>query len=426
MSYLTGLECIRCGAAFGIEPRFDGCPECRSVAPANLTARYDFQAIRRTFRKDLLRHRPPSMWRYQELLPPDPREVSTLGEGMTPLVNCPRYGSKLGVPRLYIKDESRNPTGSFKDRLAAAALAMATRFSARTIGVSSTGNAGAAAAAYAARKGIPCVVLTAPGGPSAVATQIQAHGAMVLATARKPDRWKLLETAVREWGWYPTSPYFAPPIGSNPYGVEGYKTIAYEISEQLDWQVPDWCVLAVAYGDALFGMWKGFDELRRLGFTDRCPRLVAAEMSGSLRAALESGQDAVPEIPAPAPYVAGSISVNQSTYQALFALRASGGLAVAAENGELLELQRELAGREGLYGEPSSLAALAALRRLRADGTIGVNDAVVVVNTATGLKDPQATASQAPAIPVIGDKVEALREKLSAVYGYAVEEAPAR
>ena len=421
MSHLTGLVCIRCGSSFGIEPRFDGCPECRREAPANLTPRYDLDAVGRALSVESLHGRPPGMRRYRELLPPDVQNAATLGEGDTPLLHCERYGRRIGIERLFLKDESQNPSGSFKDRLAFAAIAMAPRFGARAVGVSSTGNAGAAAAAYTARAGLPCIVLTVQGAASAIITQMQAYGAMVVATRTKADRWKLLQTGVAEWGWYPTSPYFGPPVGSNPYGVDGYKTLAYEVCEQMDWEPPDWCVLPVAYGDALFGMWKGFDELARLGLIRKQPRMVAAEMAGCLAAALASGEDAIPEIAAPSPYVAGSISVNQSTYQALHALRASGGTARVARNDELLALQRNLAADEGIYAEPSSLAALAAVGRLCEEGRIGPRDTVVVVNTASGLKDTGATAAATPEIPTVDGDTTQFLETLRDAYGYRVD-----
>ena len=421
MSHLTGLACIRCGASFGIEPRFDGCPECRREAPSNLTPRYDLDTVARELSVESLRGRPSGMRRYRELLPPDIQDAATLGEGETPLLHCERYGRRLGLERLFLKDESQNPSGSFKDRLAFTALAMAGRFGARAVGVSSTGNAGAAAAAYAARAGLPCIVLTVQGAASAIVTQMQAYGAMVVATRTKADRWKLLQTGVAEWGWYPTSAYFGPPVGSNPYGVDGYKTLAYEICEQMDGEAPDWCVLPVAYGDALFGMWKGFDELARLGLIRTQPRMVAAEMAGCLGAALASGEDAIPEIPAPTPYVAGSISVNQSTYQALYALRASGGTARVARNDALLGLQRDLAADEGVYAEPSSLAALAAVGRLCEEGRIAPSDTVVVVNTASGLKDTAATAAASREIPTVDGDIGQFLETLSNAYGYRAE-----
>lgn len=421
MSHLTGLACIRCGASFGVEPRFDGCPACRRTAPANLTPQYDFDAIAREFPVESLRHRPADLWRYRELLPVDPADAAALGEGMTPLLHCERYGRRIGLARLFLKDESRNPSGSFKDRLAVTALAMTRRFRARAVGVSSTGNAGAAAACYAARMGLPCIVLTVRGASSALMAQIRAYGAMVVAAETKAQRWKLLQTAVAEWGWYPTSPYFGPPVGSNPYGVDGYKTLAYEVCEQMDWDPPDWCVLPVAYGDALFGMYKGFDELARLGWIRKRPRMAAAEMAGSLTAALASGGDVLPEIPAPTPCVAGSISVDRSTYQALHALRGSRGTARVVENEALPGLQRDLAADEGIYAEPSSLAALAAVGRLCEEGEIGADDTVVALNTATGLKDPAAADAHAPEIPTVGGDVHEFLGTLKDVYGYRAD-----
>ncbi len=418
MSFLTGLKCIRCDASFPVEPRFDGCPNCRPKTPSNLTPTYDYAGIQRAFSKDALGDRPLNMWRYHEFLPPDMSEAPALEEGMTPLVHCPDLGAKLGVPNLYLKDESRNPTGSFKDRLAVVALGMAGRFSAHTVGVSSTGNAGAAAAAYSARKGLRCVVLTVKGAASAMVTQIRAYGAMVVATEKMEDRWTLLQAAIQRLGWYPTSPFFGPPIGSNCYGVDGYKTMAYEVCEQLDWRAPEWCVLPVAYGDALYGMWKGFDEFAEMGYVKSRPRMAAGETAGSLEAAMREGVDAIPVKAAPSPSVASSINVAQSTYQARHALRASGGLAATAEDEELLELQAELASREGIYAEPSSLAALAAIRKLRARGEILKTETVVGLITATGLKDPDATASSLGEIPVVSGDLEALLETLGKSYDY--------
>ena len=174
---------------------------------------------------------------------------------------------------------------------------MARRFGAKVIASSSSGNAGAAAAAYAAKAGLPCVVFTFLGAARPLVAQMRAYGAMVVVVENKADRWRLQSAGVREFGWYPTSPFFGPVVGSNPYGMEGYKTIAYEIAEAFDWQPPDWCVLPVCYGDALYGMWKGFEELKALGWIDRVPRLVAAEVSGSLTAAMASGEPMPPERP---------------------------------------------------------------------------------------------------------------------------------
>ncbi len=418
MSFLTGLACIRCGAAFPAEPRFDGCPHCRAEAPSNLTPTYDYDGIRRAFRVEALRDRPHTMWRYHEFLPPDAAEVVTLAEGMTPLVHVPRLGSRLGVPHLYLKDESRNPTWSFKDRLASAAISMGGRFGARTVGVSSSGNAGAAGAAYAARAGLPCVIFTFQGAAGSMLTQMRAYGAFVVATAQKADRWKLLQACIDKLGWYPTSPFFGPPIGSNPYGVDGYKTIAFEVCEQLGWRAPDWCVFPVAYGDALFGAWKGFREFADLGLVPNRPRLVAAEIYGSLQRALMGSGDLPPEMPASPPTIALSIGTARSTYQALHALRQAHGLARTLEDSDLLHLQKLLGRDEGIYAEPSSVAALAAIWRLRAEGMLGEHETVVAVMTASGLKDPEPTAREAGEIPVVTPDLAVLGDALKRAYGF--------
>ena len=421
MSFLTGLACIRCGVAFPPEPRFDGCPRCRAEAPSNLTPTYDYEGIRRAFRVEALRDRPHTMWRYREFLPPDEAEVVTLAEGMTPLLPAPRLGSRLGVPGLFLKDESRNPTWSFKDRLAATALAMGRRFGARTVGVSSSGNAGAAAAAYAARAGLRCVVFTFQGAAGAMMTQMRAYGACVVATAQKAERWTLLQACIDRLGWYPTSPFFGPPIGSNPYGVDGYKTIAFEICEQLGWRAPDWCVLPVAYGDALFGAWKGFREFADLGLVPNRPRMVAGEIYGSLERALLGEGDVPPEMPSPPPTIALSIGTARSTYQALHALRHGRGLARTIEDEDLLHLQKLLAADEGVYAEPSSLAALAAVWRLRSQEIIGEGETVVAVMTASGLKDPEPTAREAGEIPLVTADLAVLRDALKRAYGFDLE-----
>ena len=288
----SALACVRCGARYPLTAWAEDCVSCRQSGPANLTVCYGEEPPR-------LR-RPAAgltLWRWAEALPVDEIDAVSLGEGNTPLVEVPRLARALGVGRLWVKDESRNPTWSFKDRLATVVVSFARRAGARVIASSSTGNAGAAVAAYAARAGLPCVVVTAAGAAGPMLAQMRAYGAMVLAVRDKADRWKLLEAGVRRYGWFPTSPFFGPVVGSNPYGIEGYKTLAYEIAEALDWRAPDWCTLPVCYGDALFGLWKGFEDLHGLGWVARRPRLIAAEIYGSLGRALVDGGDVVPDMP---------------------------------------------------------------------------------------------------------------------------------
>src|SRR5215470_10755348 len=383
MPSASALVCVRCSARYAVDRFADDCPACRSAgAPANLTVAYDTAPGAGLGRNDLQR-RPHSMWRWDSFLPASAKDAVSLGEGDTPLLEA----SNLGLGDLWIKDESRNPTWSFKDRLASGALTMAKRFGAKVIASSSSGNAGAAAAAYAAKAGLPCVVFTFLGASPPLVAQMRAYGAMVVAVEDKADRWRLQSAGVRQLGWYPTSPFFGPVVGSNPYGMEGYKTIAFEVAEAFDWQPPDWCVLPVCYGDALFGMWKGFEELKALGWIERTPRLVAAEVSGSIAAALASGEPMPPERSRNAASIATSIGASQGTVQAVEVLRRSGGTAITVDDDEISRWVVTLGAREGIWPEPSSAAPFAAIERLRAVGIIEPDARVVALLTASGLKD---------------------------------------
>ena len=406
----AGLACIRCGRPAPLDAYARACAACaEDGVTANLGVVYKGPAPDR----DAIPAAPATLWRYAGALPLDATEAVSMGEGMTPLI-------PLAAPHcraLLVKDETRNPTWSFKDRLASVAVSWAKKVGAPAIATSSSGNAGAAAAAYAARAGLPCVVLTFRGAAGAMVEQIRAAGAMVLECAAKEDRWRILSAAVRELGWFPTSPFFGPAAGSNPLGIEGYKTLAYEIAEQLGWRAPDWCVLPVCYGDALFGLWKGFDEMRRWGWTEGMPRLAAAEVSGSLAAGL-AGDDAMPPaVEREAGSIAVSIDIPRSTAQALLALRRSGGLAVRLGDAEIAAARAALARDGGPFVEASSAAAFAAVGRLGEDGAIGRGDTVVAVATASGLKDA-AAAGGAP--PRVGTGPGDLRRALAEHYGFDV------
>ena len=417
MARPVALECIRCGAAYALTAWAEDCARCRGAAASNLTVRYEGPALG-GLRREALAGRAPTLWRYAEALPVEAADAVTLGEGWTPLVPAPRLAAALGIRELWIKDESRNPTWSFKDRLASVVVSSARRLGARVIASSSSGNAGAAVAAYAARAGLPCVVFTFQATAGPMVTQMRAYGAMVLAVRDKADRWKLLEAGVREHGWFPTSPFFGPVVGSNPFGLEGYTTLAYEVAEQLAWEPPDWCVLPVCYGDALYGMWKGFEALAAEGWIARRPRMAAAEIFGSLGKALAGRDDTVPEVERTHDTIAVSIGATRSTYQALATLRASGGAARSVGDDELVQWQARMAAAEGLWAEPSSVAPLAAIQKLRAEGVIGADARVVAVATAAGLKDPGPAARRQGEVPLVPPSIEAALCTLRNVYGF--------
>lgn len=409
MANPVGLQCVRCSTQFSLDHHNQDCPVCRPEVRCNLVVAYDDSL--RVRRSKPLAGAPNGLWRYGDVLPVSSGEAVTLGEGGTTLHKLHVVGGALEIENLYAKDESRNPTWSFKDRLACLAVSSAKKLGAEVIVSSSSGNAGAAAAAYAAKAKIPCVVFTFKGTSGPMLHQMRTYGAQVIAVENKKDRWTLMEHAVRNFGWFPTSPFFGPVVGSNPLGIDGYKTLAYEIAEQLNWKVPDWCVLPVCYGDALVGMWRGFEDMMAFGWTDRMPRFIAAEIYGSLESALAKQANAPSDMPKTHDTVAVSIGATQATYQALDILRRSNGLAVTAGNDEMMRWQSKLARHEGLYVEPSSAAAFVAVEKLKEKGTIRAGDTAVILLTASGLKDTAATAKyQGDLITVSADFDEAVRE----------------
>jgi threonine synthase len=407
MAHVAGLQCVRCAARYPADHYAEDCPACRPAVRSNLVVAYD-ETLRAPRDKPSV-EAGRGLWRYGDVLPVNEADGVSLGEGGSPLHRLDRAASRIGVTNLFGKDETRNPTWSFKDRLACMAVSSARRMGAKVIVSSSTGNAGAAAAAYAAKAGLACVVFTVKGTAGPMLTQMRAYGATVVGCENKEDRWTFMEHAVRAYGWFPTSPFFGPVVGSNPYGIEGYKTLAYEIAEQMGWNVPDWCVLPVCYGDALVGMWRGFEDMMTFGWTDRMPRMVAAEVYGSLGAALANGGDMPPDVRKNYQTLAVSIGATRGTYQALDIVRRSGGTALTIGNEDMMRWQQTMASSEGLFLEPSSATGLAAVEQLAQAGRIGAGETVVSLLTAGGLKDPATTAAwQSGMLALPGDLNEAM------------------
>ena len=414
MTQPDSLECIRCQQAYPLDAYDRLCAACSADGvSSNLTVAYPDAAVPD---REMLTHSPYSLWRYDQFLPLAAADAVTLGEGMTPMISVDGFGHGP----LRVKDESRNPTWSFKDRLATVAVSWAKSIGAPAIATSSTGNAGAAAAAYAARAGLPCVVLTYKGAAGAIVSQMRSYGAMVLTVPAMDDRWRVLSAAVAQFGWFPTSPFFGPAIGSNPIGIEGYKTLAYEIAEQSGWNPPDWCILPVCYGDALYGMWKGFDEMVRWGWIGKMPRLVAAEISGSLSAAMAGKADMPPVVSRNSKSIAGSIDVTQGTFQAHAALRQSDGIAITLADEDLVRARNKLATGSGLSVETSSAAAFAAVDTLSAHDVIRPGDDVVAILTASGLKDFGVAGIEPQGAPDVTPDLESVLRALGEHYDYNV------
>jgi len=414
---VLGLECLRCRTLYE-EPRlFTGCPRCRREGvAANLTVKLDLASLGSLTAEQLVDPGARGLWRFHRLLPVASTNAVSLGEGATPLIHLERLGRRLGLNRLYAKDESQNPTWSYKDRLCAVAVSHAVESGARVVTIASTGNHGASTAAYAARAGLPCVIFTLASVPETMKTLMQAYGAAVLACPTSESRWSLMRQGVERLGWYPTGGFLVPPIGSNPYGVEGYKTLACEIVEDLDWQSPDVVVVPSAYSDGVFGIWKGMMELHDLGLVKGVPRMIAAEPFGPLAHALERGLDA-PEPVGGGDSVAFSIASRYGTYQGLIALRDSHGAGVRITDEGVVEAQRLLARDEGLFVEPSGAAGMTAVLQLGAQHALDPDALIVVVLTSGGLKDPRASRAWLPDVPAAPDDLDGVLAVLRESYG---------
>jgi threonine synthase len=383
MSFFTHLECsVPCGAP-ALDPH-ERHHLCRCGAP--LLARYDLLAAR-GWRRETLAGRPPTMWRYREMMPLfDGETAFSLGEGFTPLVQATTLGRTLGLDELYVKDESLNPTNSFKARGQSAAITRAKHLGARTIALPTAGNAGDAAAAYAAAAGLACEVFMPQDVKRPFVDECRLYGATVtLVDGLITDAGRLAAERGAPLGWYDVSTL------KEPFRIEGKKTMAYELAEQMAWRWPDWIVYPTGGGTGMIGMWKAFEELEALEWMPRGrrPRMVSVQAEGCapIVRAFERGAEKAAAWEGAAT-IADGLRVPRAIgdFLILRAIRESGGTAVAVPDSEMVDGMRELGRTEGLSAAPEGGATVAAVRRLIAAGTIRRSESVVLFNTGGALK----------------------------------------
>src|SRR5215208_2951424 len=383
MSYFSHLECSRpCGVG-PFDPR-ELHHLCACGAP--LLARYDL-ARARAWRRESLRDRLPTMWRYREMLPVyDDEHPVTLGEGFTPLFHAVRLGNSLGLDRLYIKDESLNPTNSFKARGQSTAVTRASALGARTVAIPSAGNAGTALAAYAACAGLEARVFLPSDVKAPFARECELYGAhLTLVDGLITDAGRIAAEQGAAPDWYDVSTL------KEPYRLEGKKTLGYELAEQLQWRLPDWIIYPTGGGTGLIGMWKAFEELEALGWipAGRRPRMVTVQADGCapIVRAFEQGLDRGAIIDDPRT-VADGLRVPRAVadFLMLRVLRASEGAAVAVSDESMVGAMRRLGATEGVSAAPEGGAALVAIERLVDEGRIARGDTVVLFNTGGALK----------------------------------------
>jgi threonine synthase len=383
MSFFTHLECsVPCGAG-PYDPRV---PQHLCTCGAPLLARYDLDRAK-SWRRESLAGRPANMWRYRELMPlADGEEPLTLGEGWTPLIHARRLGEELGMDRLFVKDESLNPTNSFKARGLAAAVTRAAHLGARTLSVPSAGNAANAMAAYAAAAGLEAKVFMPKDVKVPFIRECELYGADVtLVDGLITDAGRVAAEKGKPLGWYDVSTL------KEPYRIEGKKTMAYEVGEQLEWNFPDWIVYPTGGGTGMIGMWKAFEELEHIGWKPRGTRpkmvTVQAEHCAPIIRAFEQGAERS-EMWQNAHTVADGLRVPKAIgdFLVLRAVRESGGAAVAVSDTDMVRAMRELGAREGISAAPEGGAALHAVKVLLKDGRMKPTDTVVVFNTGGALK----------------------------------------
>ena len=389
MSRIIELKCVKCGRAYRPQDVQYTCAACGVEGILDVVQDYD-EVRKNLTAADLKRNQDYSMWRYLKALPlEDARGVQPLHTGWTPLYDTTRLKGETGLDHLYIKDDSRNPTASLKDRASAVGVAKAVEQGRSVMCAASTGNAASSLAGFTASAGIRTYIFVPENAPEAKVTQLLIFGAQVfLVKGTYDDAFDLCWQAADEFGWYNRS------CAVNPYLVEGKKTVAYEICEQLHWQVPEFVVAAVGDGCTIAAIWKGFLECKTIGLTASLPRLIGIQAAGAnpVTRAFDRHSDTFDF--SPPRTIADSIAVGipRNGIKALRAVRESGGFMLDVSDTEILEAMSLLARKTGIFGEPAGVTSLAGIIKLTRHGKIPDSARVVSLVSGSGLKDIRSAA----------------------------------
>jgi threonine synthase len=379
---VTHLACSKCSAAYEPGRVYNLCEHCGKP----LLVYYDLGQVRRELKREALLKRPATLWRYREVLPvAEEANIVSLGEGFTPLVSAPQLSKQLALRQLFIKDESRNPTGSFKARGMCLAVSMAKELHLRKLAVPSAGNAAGALAAYAARAGVEAHIFMPRDTPAANRIECLETGARVtLVDGLITDCAVEVERRKETEGWFDVSTL------KEPYRVEGKKTMGYELAEQLDWDLPEVILYPTGGGTGLVGLWKAFDEMEQMGWIgSKRPRMIAVQAldCSPIVRAFQQGWNEAPEFEN-AKTIASGLRVPRAIgdFIMLDILRRSQGTALAVSDDDMITAVREIGAAEGIFASPEGAACLPALRQLIAEGKISPDDRVVLFNTGAGVK----------------------------------------
>lgn len=391
MTTLTHLECSLCGARHEAGRAWNLC-----ACGGPLLVRYDLESARRNWSREWLASSPSSMWRYAPVLPVgNPSSLVTLGEGWTPMVRARRYEASLGAESVWIKDEGLNPTASFKARGLSCCISMCRDLGVRRVAIGSAGNAASSAAAYAAAAGIEARIFMPRDVPQANYLECLAYGASVtLVDGLISDCGRIVAEGAARGDWFEINTL------KEPYRVEGKKTMGYEVAEQLQWRLPDAIFYPTGGGVGLIGMWKAFDEMQALGWIGpERPKMIVVQAAGCAPVvkAFEEGKERA-EFWQNAQTISSGLRVPKplGDFLILQAVRASGGTCVAVEDREALRAASRVAALEGIYACPEGAACFAALERLLETGFLRRSDRIVIFNTGSGLKYPEAWSTLFP------------------------------
>jgi threonine synthase len=386
MEHILHLKCLVCGAEYSPDEVDYVCPKHGN--DGILDVRYDYERIGRNFtRESLANNRDYSIWRYKPLMPVrEDAEVPPLRVGWTPLYPAPRLAADLGLEKVWVKDDGRQPTASYKDRASAVAVVKTRERGAEIVTTASTGNAAAALSGLCASVGQANVIFVPETAPQAKIAQLLVFGSTVmLVKGTYDDAFELCLEAAGEYGWYNRNTAY------NPYMTEGKKTGSLEICEQLGWQAPDVIVVSVGDGNIIGGLHKGLKDLLALGWIDHMPRLIGVQAEGSsyMYQAWKNGEDVLTKPPIKAETVADSISAGlpRDRIKALAAVVETNGAYVSVTDDEILAAIPLMARGSGVFGEPAGAAAYAGMIKAVADGLIESGEHTVVLNTGNGLKD---------------------------------------
>ena len=398
MGQVTALECVRCGRSYREDEVLYTCPSCGPSGILDVV--YDYEALEANgFGPERLAANPDrTHWRYLDLLPIAPgAALPPVPVGGTPLFQLPDLAERLGVVEMWIKDEGRNPTGSFKDRASSVAAVKARQLGFQTVCCASTGNAASSLAGFSAQLGLTAFIFVPEFAPEEKIAQLLIFGATVFVVKGSYlDAYELCSEAATTLGWYNRS------AAINPYAIEGKKTGGLELGEQMAGRMPDWVSVSVGDGCTIAGIWKGLKELRRFALIDRLPRMLGTQAKGAapLVQAWRSGGEQWASVEANT--VADSISVGQprNGLKALRAVRESGGVLIEVSDDQILAAEADLA-PHGVFGEPAGVAGLAGIQQARWSGLMGPDERVVHVMTGSGLKDAASARRAADREPTV-------------------------